>query len=105
MLPGALPAHVDPGTAPGAGHHQGPVIVGGEGHRFETVPGWGELPGTIAPQCRGFHAMDIGRDNRETVIYGAQLQDQLRVCKIDTKGNLYVQDWNATGRTTKLRKF
>ncbi|PXA04028.1 hypothetical protein DDZ13_08260 [Coraliomargarita sinensis] len=46
---------------------------------------------SIAPQCRGFHAMDIGRDNRETVIYGAQLKDTLRVCKIDTEGNILME--------------
>jgi DNA-binding beta-propeller fold protein YncE len=51
----------------------------------------GSFVGSIAPQCRGFHAMDIGTDNRETVIYGAQLQETLRVCKIDTDGNILLE--------------
>lgn len=51
----------------------------------------GSFVESIAPQCRGFHAMDIGKDNRETVIYGAQLQDTLRVCKIDTDGNILLE--------------
>jgi DNA-binding beta-propeller fold protein YncE len=51
----------------------------------------GSFVGSIAPQCRGFHAMDIGKDNRETVIYGAQLQETLRVCKIDTAGNILLE--------------
>jgi len=46
---------------------------------------------SIAPQCRGFHAMDIGRENAKTVIYGAQLQDTLRVCKINTEGKILLE--------------
>jgi hypothetical protein len=51
----------------------------------------GSFVASIAPQCRGFHAMDIGKDNRKTVIYGAQLQETLRVCKIDTDGNILLE--------------
>lgn len=51
----------------------------------------GRFVRSIAPQCRGFHAMDIGRDNRETVIYGAQLKETLRVVKIDTDGNILLE--------------
>lgn len=51
----------------------------------------GSFVASIAPECRGFHAMDIATDNRETVIYGAQLKDTLRVCKIDTEGNILLE--------------
>ncbi|MFO8027581.1 MAG: hypothetical protein R6U56_07945 [Opitutales bacterium] len=51
----------------------------------------GTFVASIAPECRGFHAMDVGQDNRETVLYGAQLQDTPRVCKIDTGGNILLE--------------
>jgi hypothetical protein len=51
---------------------------------------------SIAPQCRGFHAMDITREKGETFIYGAQLQDTLRVCKIDTEGKIHLEISAAT---------
>ena len=94
--------------------HGGVVVDPGDGrvyvstdaeHSILVYAADGTFLKSIAPQCRGFHAMDIGREHRQTVIYGAQLQDTLRVCKIDTAGNLYVQDWNASGRITKLKKF
>jgi len=134
LLPGLLWAHVDPGTEPGHSHHHDDyaVLVGSGAYQYQTVPGWGELPGgqaigpthggvvvdsedgrvyvstdaehsilvyeldgrfvqSMAPQCRGFHAMDIARENGKSVIYGAQLQDTLRVCKIDTVGNILLE--------------
>lgn len=44
----------------------------------------------IAPECQGFHAMAVREEKGQTVIYGAQLSgpNALRVCKIDTKGEL-----------------
>lgn len=131
-MPGLIWAHVDPGTEPGGHAHTHPAQVGEGDYRYQTVHGWGDLPGgqsigpthggvvvdaksgrvyvstdaehsilvyeadgtfvaSIAPQCRGFHAMDIGRENRKTVLYGAQLQDTLRVCKIDTEGNILLE--------------
>lgn len=51
----------------------------------------GSFVKAFAPQCRGFHAMDIGKEDGKTVIYGAQLQDTLRVCKIDTDGNILLE--------------
>lgn len=49
----------------------------------------GTLERTIAPQMRGFHAMDAALEAGKTVIYGALLNKQHpRVCKIDTDGNL-----------------
>lgn len=51
----------------------------------------GRFVKSIAPQCRGFHAMDIAREAGNAVIYGAQLQDTLRVCKIDTDGNILLE--------------
>jgi sugar lactone lactonase YvrE len=48
----------------------------------------GKLVKSIAPECRGFHAMDIAEENGKTVIYGAQLRGPkpLRVVKLDTDG-------------------
>jgi len=58
----------------------------------------GQLLKTIAPQCRGFHAMAITVEAGKTVIYGAQLnsnQPPLRICKLDTDGNLLLEIPNA----------
>jgi hypothetical protein len=49
---------------------------------------------TIAPECRGFHAMAIRHENNKPVIYGAQLnsnQPPLRICKIDVDGKLLLE--------------
>jgi hypothetical protein len=68
----------------------------------------------IAPDCQGFHAMDIRQENGKTVIYGAQLNGYgnknraeknlpptpLRICKIDTDGKLLLEIPNA--KTTKV---
>jgi len=53
----------------------------------------GTLAKTIAPECTGFHAMDIAEEGGKTVIYGAQLggPNPLRVCKIDTEGKLLLE--------------
>jgi len=51
---------------------------------------------SIAPQCRGFHAMDIAVEDGKTVIYGAQLKDTLRVCKIDVEGKILMEISEAT---------
>jgi hypothetical protein len=53
----------------------------------------GKLVKTIAPECRGFHAMDIDHEDSRTVLYGAQLAgpNPLRVCKIDTDGKLLLE--------------
>lgn len=132
ILPGCLLAHMDPGTEPGAHHHEHAVLLGEGVYQYQTVPYWGDLPGdaaigpthggvvvdpeegrvyvstdaahsilvyeadgsfveSIAPQCRAFHAMDIAREDGETVIYGAQLKDTLRVCKIDTDGTILLE--------------
>lgn len=59
----------------------------------------GKLLRTIAPECQGFHAMAIRREDGKTVIYGAQLngnQGPQRVCKIDTEGKILVEIPNAT---------
>ncbi len=59
----------------------------------------GKFMRTIAPECRGFHAMAIRRENGKTAIYGAQLnsnQPPLRVCKLDTTGKLLLEIPNAT---------
>jgi hypothetical protein len=59
----------------------------------------GKFLRTIAPDCRGFHALAIRKEKGETVIYGAQLtwdQRPLRVCKLDTSGKLLMQIPNAT---------
>jgi DNA-binding beta-propeller fold protein YncE len=58
----------------------------------------GQLVKTIAPECRGFHAMAIRHEDGKTVIYGAQLNGNhppLRVCKLDTGGKLLLEIPNA----------
>lgn len=58
----------------------------------------GVLLRTIAPECRGFHAMAIRRENDKPVIYGAQLNGNKppqRVCKIDADGKLLLEIPNA----------
>jgi hypothetical protein len=58
----------------------------------------GKLVRTIAPECRGFHAMAIRKEEGKTVIYGAQLNGNkppLRVCKIDTEGKILLEIPNA----------
>lgn len=59
----------------------------------------GKLLRTIAPECRGFHAMAIRTEEGKSVLYGAQLnsdQPPLRVCKIDTAGKILLEIPNAT---------
>ncbi len=59
----------------------------------------GKLVKTIAPECKGFHAMAVRQEEGKTVIYGAQLggnKPPLRVCKIDTDGKLLLEIPNAT---------
>lgn len=53
---------------------------------------------SIAPECTGFHAMDIRVEDGKTVLYGAQLggPKPLRVCKLDTDGNLLLEISQAT---------
>ena len=65
---------------------------------------------TIAPDCQGFHAMQVREENGQTVIYGAQnnklgnearKQNGLpitpfRVCKIDLEGKLLLEIPNAS---------
>jgi len=50
----------------------------------------GAFVGNIAPECSGFHAMEIRVEDGKTMIYGAQLggPNPLRVCKLDTEGKL-----------------
>jgi DNA-binding beta-propeller fold protein YncE len=58
----------------------------------------GKFVKTIAPECRGFHALAIRKEDGKTVIYGAQLnsnQPPLRICKIDTDGKLLLEIPNA----------
>ena len=59
----------------------------------------GKLVKTIAPECQGFHAMAIRKEESKTVIYGAQLNSNkppLRVCKIDTEGKILLEIPNAS---------
>ena len=58
----------------------------------------GKFLRTIAPECKGFHAMAIRHEDGKAVIYGAQLggnKPPLRVCKIDTEGKLLLEIPNA----------
>lgn len=58
----------------------------------------GKLLRTIAPECQGFHAMAIRKEDGKTVIYGAQLNGNKppqRVCKIDTEGKILLEIPNA----------
>ena len=59
----------------------------------------GKFLRSIAPQCQGFHAMAIRKENQKTVIYGAQLNGNKppqRVCKIDTDGKIILEIPNAS---------
>lgn len=53
----------------------------------------GKLVKSIAPECQGFHAMDIAVENGRTVLYGAQLSGPhpLRICKLDPDGKLLLE--------------
>jgi len=54
----------------------------------------GKFVKTIAPECRGFHAMAIRQEAGQAVIYGAQLNGNtppLRICKIDTTGKILLE--------------
>lgn len=58
----------------------------------------GKFVRTIAPECRGFHAMAIRQESGKPVIFGAQLnsnQPPLRICKIDAEGKLLLEIPNA----------
>ncbi len=58
----------------------------------------GKLLRTIAPECQGFHAMAIRKEEGKTVIYGAQLNGNKppqRICKIDTEGKILLEIPNA----------
>ncbi len=58
----------------------------------------GKFLRTIAPECQGFHAMAIRKEDGVTVIYGAQLNGNKppqRICKIDTEGKLLLEIPNA----------
>lgn len=58
----------------------------------------GKLLRTIAPECQGFHAMAIRKEEGKTVIYGAQLNGNKppqRVCKIDADGEVLLEIPNA----------
>jgi hypothetical protein len=58
----------------------------------------GSLLRTIAPECQGFHAMAIHKEDGQSVIYGAQLNGNKppqRVCKIDTAGKILLEIPNA----------
>ncbi len=59
----------------------------------------GKFLRSIAPECQGFHAMAIRKEEGKTVMYGAQLNGNkppLRVCKIDTDGKILLEIPNAT---------
>jgi DNA-binding beta-propeller fold protein YncE len=58
----------------------------------------GKLVKNIAPECKGFHAMDIAEENGKTVLYGAQLggPKPLRVVKLDTDGKTLLEISEAT---------
>lgn len=54
----------------------------------------GKLLRTLAPECRGFHAMAIRHEDDKPVIYGAQLNGKPappRICKIDTAGKVLLE--------------
>lgn len=54
----------------------------------------GKLLRAIAPECQGFHAMAIRKEEGKTVIYGAQLNGNKppqRICKIDTEGKVLLE--------------
>lgn len=53
---------------------------------------------TIAPECRGFHAMAIRTEDGKAAIYGAQLNGNKppqRICKLDADGKIVLEIPNA----------
>jgi len=97
------------GKALGPTH--GTVLVGPEGNIYfctnskESIIVWkedGTYVKSIAPECQGFHAMQIQEENGKSYIYGAQNNGYgnnerkkeglepypFRVCKIDLEGKL-----------------
>lgn len=100
------------------GPTHGSVLVGPDGRVYLSTDNkmsiivWeadGTFVKTIAPDCQGFHAMQIREENGKTYIYGAQNNGggnavrkkagepttPFRVCKIDTDGNLVLEIPNA----------
>ena len=63
----------------------------------------GSFVRTIAPECQGFHAMDVRVEDGETRLYGAQLggPKPLRICKLDTSGKLVMEISQATAGEVK----
>jgi hypothetical protein len=100
------------------GPTHGGVLIGPDGRVYLSTDNeisiivWdenGTLLKTIAPECQGFHAMQMREENGRTVIYGAQnnaygnkaRKDKgqpptpFRICKIDTDGRLLEEIPNA----------
>ena len=106
-----------PDKAP-IGPTHGGVLVGPDGnvylstdHELSIIV-WqedGKFVKTIAPECQGFHAMQVAEENGRGVIYGAQNNGYgnrarkekgleptpFRVCKIDLDGTLLLEIPNA----------
>jgi hypothetical protein len=52
----------------------------------------GHLLKTMAPGCRGFHALDISVTDGQVMLYGAQLNGHgSRLCKLDSSGKLLME--------------
>lgn len=106
-----------PGDAP-IGPTHGSVLVGPDNRVYLSTDNkmsiivWeadGTFVKTIAPDCQGFHAMQIREENGTTYLYGAQNNGggnaerkkagqpatPFRVCKIDTDGKLVLEIPNA----------
>ena len=99
LLPALAFAHPDHGTAPGKDIEQ-PVRTGNGAWSYEAVPHWGELPGgkNVGPTHGG-----VIVDPKTGFIYVST--DAPHGLSFDKDGNLYVQDWNKSGRVTKLTKL
>lgn len=103
-----------PDGAPIGPTHGGVVVDPKSGRVYVSTDGLlsilvyekdGTYVGNIAPDCQGFHAMDLAEEEGKTVLYGAQLNGggaklreqagleptPLRVCKIDTEGKLLLE--------------
>jgi hypothetical protein len=101
------------------GPTHGGVLIGPDGKIYLSTDNemsiivWeedGKFVKSIAPDCQGFHAMQISEENGQTVIYGAQNNGYgnkgrkekglsptpFRVCKIDLDGKLLLEIPNAS---------
>ncbi len=99
---GALPDGKNPGPTHGGvavDEKAGRVYISTDAEHSILVFGKdGSFVKSIAPECRGTHALTLREENGEAVLYGIQLAGPkpLRVIKLDTEGKLLLEISQAT---------